>query len=179
MENEKYFYPTPESNEQPAREYSFNFLSYAHPEAEQAKRTYDTDTLVGMLNDWWKQICDANNINPNDKKLKNIDYFMMELGKNALEHADGGEIKIIFEAHGITVAVSDQGQGFKNLDDIEHFSSAQYCHGLYEVRKYADEFSVETGGKKYAKAKYKRRLIEIGTSDITRGSKITFMKNFY
>lgn len=178
MENEKHFYPTPESKERPVHEYSVNFLSYTHSEAEKAERTYDTDGLLDMLRDWWKQICDENNIDPNDKKLKNVDYYIMELGKNALEHAQGGEIKVIFEPEKITVMVSDRGQGFKDQEDVEYSTSSQYGHGLYEVRRYADEFSIETGGRKYIKEKGKRKLINVGVSNTTTGSKITFIKNF-
>ena len=137
-----------------------------------------THELVGELNRWWKSICSQQNIDPEDKRLKNADYYIMELGKNALEHADGGEIKVIFESSKITAIVSDLGQGFDDLNDAEYRSSSQYGHGLFKTRKYADEFFIESGGRKYGKIKSKIKLVDIEVSDVTTGSKITFIKNF-
>ena len=178
MENEKHFYPSIESKERLTREYTVNFLSSFYPDAKKTEKTYDTAGLVGMLNTWWDKICTERGLSPKDKKVFNIGYHVIELGKNALEHAHGGEIKVIFEPDKITVIVSDQGQGFENYDDVEYSTSSQYGHGLYGVRKYADDFSVETGGKKYVKEKGKKKLVDTGISDITTGSKITFIKKF-
>ena len=150
MENEKHFYQTQESKEVEPKSYGVHFDNNHFGDTERPQGT-STHDLVGELNNWWESICTKQGINPEDKSLKHVDYHLMELGKNALEYADGGEIKVIFEPNKITVVVSDQGQGFKNQNDVEYSSSSQYGHGLYEVRKYADEFSVETGGKNMPK----------------------------
>lgn len=176
MENEKHFYPTPESHEQPTREYSVNFLSFIHPDAEKAEKTYDTQELVAMMNKWWKQICEENNIDPNDKKFNNVDYYIFELGKNALEHAGGGKIKVIFESEKITVTISDQGEGFVDRFHIDYELSAG--RGLEQAYNFADEFSIETNGKKYVKLGSNDTLTESEETDIKHGTKITFIKNF-
>jgi len=165
------------TKEQITSKYSVSFLSSSHPDAKNIKTTYDTLKLVAMLNTWWTTICTKNNIDTNDQKLQNIAYYIMELGKNALEHAGGGEIKVIFEPTKITVIVTDQGQGFEDLDNVNYYSSEEFGHGLYEINQYADKFYIESKGKKYAKIKGKTKLTEIGTSNVTTGSKITFIKN--
>jgi len=176
MENEKHFYPISESKEQLAHEYSVNFLSSSHPESEQAERTYDTDEFVGMMKEWWEKICLENNINPDDKKLKNVDYYIIELGKNALEYANGGEIKVIFEKDKIRVVIIDN-KGWDNdpNDDILYGSPG---HGLSQVKRYADEFIIETNGTKYTKVPKKKKLVMSKDTDVQQGSKITFIKNF-
>ncbi|MBU4030945.1 hypothetical protein KJ756_02210 [Patescibacteria group bacterium] len=175
MENEKHFYPTPESNEQPTREYSVNFLSSSHPDAEKAEKTYDTQELVSMMNKWWKQICAENNLDPNDKKLKNINYYIMELGKNALEVAEGGKIKVILEPNKIKVVVTDDmGWDGDPNDDILY----KQGHGLSQVKRYADEFTIETNGAKFTKVPKKKKLVKSEDTDIKHGSKISFIKNF-
>ena len=176
MENEKHFYPIPESKEQATQEYSVSFLSSWHPEAKKAERTYDTNALVGMMNTWWKQICAESNINPNDKKLKNIDYYMMELGKNALEIAEGGEIKVIFEPDKIKVVVTDdKGWDGDPNDDILYGSPG---HGLSGVKRYADEFIIESNGVKFTKVPKKKKLVKTEDTEVEQGTKITFIKNF-
>ncbi|MCB9820727.1 hypothetical protein H6790_02160 [Candidatus Nomurabacteria bacterium] len=176
MENEKHFYPTSESNEQPTREYSVNFLSSSHPDAEQAERTYDTQKLVGMMNRWWKQICAENNIDPNDKKFNNLDYYIFELGKNALEHGRGGEIKVIFEEGKITVIITSYKNWTGNPSDDILYGTPGY--GLSQTKEFADEFMIETNGKKYTKVKGQDELNEVENSDFNQGTKITFIKNF-
>ena len=176
MENEKHFYPIPESKEQPVHEYSVNFLSSLHPEAEQAEKTYDTFGLLTMMSEWWKKICLENNIIPDDKKLKNVDYYIMELGKNALEYAGGGEIKVIFDPDKIRVVVIDnKGWDGDPNDDILYYSPG---HGLSEVKKFADEFIIETNGQKFTKIPKRKKLVRTQDTDIKQGSKITFIKNF-
>lgn len=173
MENEKHFYPILESKENEPKAHQVDFDDNHFGEIEAP---IDTLTLVGKLNTWWDKICTENGLNPDDEKIFNFGYYVIELGKNALEYADGGEIKVIFEGQRITIMVTDQGQGFEDLNDINY--STSLGHGLSEVRKYADEFTIETNGKKYTKVKGKRKLVETQESDIKQGSKITFIKNF-
>jgi anti-sigma regulatory factor (Ser/Thr protein kinase) len=173
MENEKHFYPEYKEAEPKSYEVYFDDEHFGDTE-----KPIDTDALVGKMHTWWEQICTENSIDHDDKIYGEIHYHLMELGKNALEHGDGGMINVIFEPDKITVIVSDKGQGFEDMGDVEYSSSSQYGHGLYEVRRYADEFSIESGGKKYGKVKSKRKLVDMGASDITTGSKITFIKNF-
>lgn len=178
MGNENHFYPTPEPKELEPKSYEVHFDNNRFGDTDRPQGT-STHGLVGELNGWWKIICAQQGINPEDERLKKVDYYLMELGKNALEYARGGAIKVIFEPDKITVIVSDHGQGFENQNDVEYSTSSQMGHGLSQVRKFADEFIVETGGKKYAKAKGKRKLVVMGVSDITEGLKITFIKKFF
>jgi anti-sigma regulatory factor (Ser/Thr protein kinase) len=173
MINERHFYL--EKKEAKTKSYEVDFNDRHFGEIE---RPGGTDKLVGDLHNWWAKICSEAGLNPEAKHLAKAHYYIMELGKNALEHGDGGKIKVIFELHKITVITTDQGHGFEDLEDVEYCSSSQYGHGLNEVRKYSDDFCVESGGRKYAKVKGKRKLIDSGESDIKTGSKITFIKNF-
>lgn len=176
MENENHFYSIPEAKEKTIKEYSVNFFDFSRPEAKQAGRSYDTDELVTMLNKWWQQICAENNVDPEDKKFKKFDYYLMELGKNALEYADGGEIKVIFETNKITAIVTDdKGWDGDPNDDILYGSPG---HGLSVVKSYADEFIIETNGVKFTKAPKKRNFVKNEDTDIKQGTKITFIKNF-
>ena len=134
----------------------------------------DTLKLVGELNEWWDKICIESGINPNDKKIYKIGYHVIELGKNALEHAGGGTIKVNFERGEVTVIVTDQGQGFENPNDDILYGAPG--HGLSEVKRYADEFIIETRGKKFVKVPKKRNLAISEETDIQQGSKITFVK---
>ena len=136
----------------------------------------DTLGLVAEMNDWWQNISVENGYpNKDDKRWKNVDYYMMELGKDALEWGDGErEIKIILEGDRITVVVSDQGNGFENPnDDIESHPN----HGLFVVKKFADEFIIETNGKKFTKVPKKRKLAMTEETDVKKGTRITFVKN--
>lgn len=175
MENERNFYPTPEQKESKPKTYQVHFDDKHFGDVKKAIGTLE---LVGQLNEWWDKICLENGLNPKDKKIFRLGYYVIGLGKNALEYAEGGEIKVIFEPNKITVMVSDQGHGFEDRDHVEYSTSSQYGHGLAEIRKYANEFTVETGGIKYAKVAGKRKLAETVPSDIQNGSKITFIKNF-
>ncbi len=175
MENEKHFYPTPESKEIEPKSYGVHFDNNHFGDTERPKGT-STHDLVGELNGWWKRICTEQGVNPEDKSLKQVDYYLMELGKNALDYTGGGEIKVIFESNKITVVVSDQGQGFEDPNDDILYGSPG--HGLSEVKRYADEFIIETNGAKFTKAPKKKKLVRSEETDIQQGSKITFIKNF-
>ena len=184
MENEKHFSQHIEQAEREPKKYIVRF-DETHfgdeeidPKAVQANREYGSSWIPGAINEWWPQICSENNLNPNEKKLQTVLLHFIEVARNASEKVGSGEIKVIFEPKKITFEVSDQGQGFGRQEDVEYLTSPQYGHGLSQVRRYADEFSVETGGKKYTKTKGKRKLVDMGVSDITTGSKITFIKNF-
>jgi anti-sigma regulatory factor (Ser/Thr protein kinase) len=177
MENENHFYQEAKEIEPKFYEVRFDESGFGDKKLPIFNRIGGYG-LPGLINEWWEKICAQQGINSNDKKLKNVDYFLLELGKNAFEHAEGGEIKVIFEPNKITIVVSDQGQGFENKNDVDYSSSSQMGHGLSQARKYADEFVIETHGKKYSKIKGKRNLMDVGVSDITTGSKITITKNF-
>lgn len=173
MESEKHFYPILESKEIEPKSYGVHFDKNHFGDIEQSVGTLE---LVGELNEWWGKICIESGINPNDKKLKNIDYYLMELGKNALEYADGGEIKVIFESNKITVIVTDnKGWDGDPNDDILYGSPG---HGLSGIKRYADEFIIETNGKRFTKLPKKKKLARSEDTDVQHGSKITFIKNF-
>jgi anti-sigma regulatory factor (Ser/Thr protein kinase) len=95
------------------------------------------------------------------------------LGKNALEHAGGGEIKVLFGIGKITVIVTDQGPGFENPnDDIEALPE----HGLSEVKKFSDEFMIETNGRRFTKIPGKRKLVVTEDTRVVHGTRITLVK---
>ena len=140
----------------------------------EVKTPVGTLSLVGKMNTWWKNICVENGWDKDDKRWKNIDYYIMELGKNALEYGRGDrEIKILFGENKITVIVTDNGVGFDNPnDDI----GVRHEHGLSVVEKFADEFIIESNGRKFVKVDNKRKLVKSEDTDIMRGTKITLIK---
>lgn len=174
MENESSYLL---SNEKKVAETRTHKIDFDSGHFGNIKRPVGTDELVGEINGWWKKICAENIVDPEDNQLARFDYYLLELGKNALEHGEGGEIKVRFESSRIIATVLDYGQGFEDLDEIEYYSSSQMGHGLWEVRNYSDEFIVETNGKKFIKIKNEKGLVEAGGSNILSGSRITFVKN--
>jgi anti-sigma regulatory factor (Ser/Thr protein kinase) len=152
----------------------FNSVTFSEDHFGQTKTAVGTDEVVVELNEWWARICLENKINnPDDRRLKNIDYYIFELGKNALEHAGGGEIKVLFGIGKITVIVTDQGPGFENPnDDIEALPE----HGLSEVKKFSDEFMIETNGRRFTKIPGKRKLVVTEDTRVVHGTRITLVK---
>lgn len=140
-----------------------------------------TNEVIGGLTRWWEQICSEVNIRPRDRRLKNIEYFILELGKNILEHADGGELKVIFEKGRITVVATDRAGGIEDPDATLIYGNPE--HGLDAIRKFADEFTIETRGRKFVKLPKGKRVKdkvfdESGETDIQQGSRVTFLKRF-
>lgn len=134
---------------------------------------FDTYALVGRLNKWWDDACIANHLDPRDEKIEEIGYCVIELSKNALEYANGGEIKVTFEINKITGVITDRGQGFEDPNDDITYNPG---HGLSEVNDYADEFIVETNGKKFVKVPKNEKLVSSEETDIQEGTRITFIK---
>jgi len=128
---------------------------------------------VGALNDWWQKICTESGLNLNSKELKKIDYYLLEIARNAFENIGSGEIKVIFEPKKATIIITDHGHGFENPNE-----DIQLGHGLHQVKKYADEFIIESNGAKFTKIPKRKKLVKTEDTDIMQGSKITFIKNF-
>jgi hypothetical protein len=184
MENEKHFSQHIEQPESEPKEYVVKFDESHFGDREidpsivaDCNRIGDS-WIPGAIGRWWTQICTENNLNPNERRLQNLAYHFIEVARNAFENVRSAEIKVIYEPNKFTFVVSDQGQGFESREDVEYLTSSEYGHGLYQVRKYADDFFLETGGRKYTKEKGKKKLVDMGTSDTITGSKITFIKNF-
>jgi len=154
----------------------FNSIQFDNSHFGETEKSMGTEQIVEKLNEWWEKICSENKVDPDDKKFKNIDYFIMELGKNALEHANGGEIKVLFENDKITVIVTDHGQGFENPNDDILYGAPG--HGLSEVKHYEDEFIIETNSKKFTKVPKKKKLVSSEDTDIQNGTRIIFIKKF-
>ena len=49
-------------------------------------------------------------------------------------------------------------------------------HGLSQVKKYADEFVIESNGMKFIKVPKKRKLMRSEDTEIQKGTKISFTK---
>jgi len=132
--------------------------------------------IPGAIDRWWAQICAENNLNPDEDSLQYFIYHLIEVARNAFEKVGSGELKVTLEPKRIIVVVQDQGQGFGDANNV-HYAMAM-GHGLSEVKKYADEFIIETNGRKYTKTKDESRLVESQDTDIQQGAKITFTKTF-
>lgn len=182
MENEKHFSQHIEQPESEPRIYTINFDKTHFGDSEiDPKLVFDCNRrgdswIPEKIDEWWAQICSENNLNPNERRLKNLMYHFIEVARNAFEKVGSGELKVTFEPKKIVIVVHDQGEGFGDADDVNN--AMAMGHGLSQVKKYADEFVVETNGRKYVKGKGKQKLIESQDTDIQRGSKITFIKNF-
>lgn len=181
MKNEKHFSQNIEQHETKPKIYSVTFNRYPwsfsdervkiSPQAVADNELGGHSWLPGAVNTWWSQICSENNLNPEEKRLKKIKSCLNEIARNAFEKVGGGEIKVIFESKKVTITVTDQGHGFKNPNE-----NILAGHGLHQVKSYADEFTIETNGKKFTKIKDKKEFIETENTNIQQGSKISFIK---
>jgi hypothetical protein len=132
--------------------------------------------LPGAIGNWWTRICLESKIEFSPKQLEDLDYAaycLIEVARNAFEKVGHGEIKVIFERGRVIATISDEGHGFEDPKQQMPFN-----HGLDHVKKYADEFIIETNGKRFTKIKNEPELAETRDTDIQQGSKITFIKNF-
>ncbi|HAU39495.1 MAG: hypothetical protein UV80_C0008G0028 [Candidatus Peregrinibacteria bacterium GW2011_GWF2_43_17] len=127
--------------------------------------------IPGAVNTWWSQICLENGFDPQKKRLQLMAYYLIEIAKNTFENVGSGEIKVTFEPAKITIVVTDQGTGFENPNE-----DMIPNHGLDQVKRYADTFTIETNGRKFTKVKGRRELVETTDTNIRQGSKITFSK---
>ena len=179
MENEKYFSQHIEQPEHEPKMYNIRF-DESHfgdceidPEAVRIQAERGSSWIPEAINEWWVQICSENNLDPENKRLDRILLHLIEVARNAFEKVGSGEIKVIFEQKGITFIVSDDGYGFKNPNE-----DMLPNHGLDLAKKFANEFIIETNGRKFEKVKGKRKLVETKDTSVQQGSKITFIKNF-
>ncbi len=132
---------------------------------------FNNPWIAGAINRWWEEICLKNNIKI-DARIRRIKLLLIEIARNTFEKVGSGDINVYFEQSKITIIVSDQGEGFR--DPNEQMSKG---HGLYQVKNYADEFSIESNGKKFTKILNSEKLLETKDVDIKKGSKVTFVKN--
>ncbi|MFA6307464.1 MAG: hypothetical protein WCS88_02145 [Patescibacteria group bacterium] len=179
MNNENNFSQNIEQPEQWPKKISVQFDQnhFDGQEIDKKAVDYQKDSgnswLPGSLNNWWKKICLENEPEVSAEELGEIIYYLIEVARNAIEKVGSGEIEVIFDKNKITFVVTDQGVGFENpLQQIKP------KHGLYEVRGYADEFTIETNGKKYTKIPNSLNLDQSEETDVIQGSRITFTKNY-
>jgi len=173
MENEKNFYPAPE--EEKPKTFRIAFSGERFGEVEE--KTGGSVGLAGKLGDWWERKCRENNIDLQEERFKDVAYYMIEAGKNALEYRDNGEIEIIFGENDITVVVSNSGPGWDGnpSDDILYGSPG---HGLAEIKEFSDEFMIETNQRRYVKVSGQDELKEEEAPEFKDGARITFIKKF-
>lgn len=137
------------------------------------------EEIPGEVGELFQNFCEKNNLDLKNKIIDRIGYHAIELAKNIADHATSGQIEIRLVGDSIEVITRDSGAGFDPVEDIE--SSIGGGFGLKETMRYADEFFIETKGAKFQKeiTKGKRKkLVEKGPSDVTTGSKVTFLKRF-
>jgi len=171
MDREIYFSPEKEGIKNKKNAIQFDRTHFG--DTEQPIGTLE---LVYELNKWWDGTCITAELNPKDEILAEIGYHVIELGKNALEHGGGGEIKVIFENEKIIIIISDQGQGFTNAYHVDHELSSG--RGLEQAYSFSDEFYLETNGRKYTKPTVGDNPIESDETGVESGTKITIVKNF-
>lgn len=161
--------------EKETKKYAIHFNNFYFGEREESMGTAG---LVGHLNKWWDSICEDNNRDPKDKILHQVGYYLIELCKNALEYTSyrvGGEVEVMFSVNKVTIIVTDQGSGFEDPnEDMLHNPE----HGLITAKNYADEFTIETNGRKFTKVPKKKKLVISLDTDVKKGSRITLVKNF-
>jgi anti-sigma regulatory factor (Ser/Thr protein kinase) len=148
-------------------------------------RPADPENSYGFYNEiraWTGSIADENpsvNFESSDKNQTGFNDCLFELMKNAQDYGNGkGEMRISVDSDRVGAVVSDDGEGFKispnklgeDPDDI-------HGYGLSVIKNYADEFSLETNGKKYTKVNGESDLSESDDTDITHGTRVTFVKN--
>ncbi|MFA5871187.1 MAG: hypothetical protein WC858_00520 [Parcubacteria group bacterium] len=171
MEDEGRLFKQPEKKETNPKCYKIHFDDDHFGDIETPIDTY---RLVGRLNAWLDTIFAENQLDSANPKISFLCYCIVELSKNALEYATGGEIAVNFEPNKITVIVADNESwdGDPN-NDILYGSPG---HGLSRVKGFADEFIIETNGQKLMKVPGKRKLVKSADTEIKQGTKITFVK---
>ncbi|KKR18931.1 MAG: hypothetical protein UT48_C0039G0006 [Parcubacteria group bacterium GW2011_GWE2_39_37] len=180
METERHFSQLIEKKESTPKTYTIKFDSRSFGDKKidslvvKYWKQFGDPWLPGAVSEWWEKICLDNKLDPTSENLRELELHLIEIARNAFEEVGNGEIKLIFEPHKITAVVTDQGPGFESPPNELMWS----MHGLDLVKKYADEFSIETNGIRYSKESSDSDLIESGEADIKTGSKITFIKNF-
>jgi hypothetical protein len=136
----------------------------------------DTDGLVGFLNKWYDQKLEESGINSSDKLYSLFGYYVIELAKNALEYANGGEITVTFSEDELKVVVRDLGESFRNPN--RQIFDENHDHGLYQVIQYADEFEIEEpAGTFYKDQKNPNFLLFREQTSVLVGKKIVLKKS--
>jgi len=165
------FQPRVEQKEEPR----IHTLRFDDTHFGDTKIALGTLEFVAEFNPWWDNVCEENRLDPRNPFWEEVGYQIMELGKNAIEYGGvEGEIQIILEKDKVTAIVTDKGVGFENPNTEIVFNKPG--HGLSEVKEYADEFSIETNGKKFTKTPNKPNLIRSKQTDVKEGTRITLVK---
>lgn len=130
--------------------------------------------LSGKLNEWWDAFCIKNRLDPQTEPFREFSYHFIRLGLNAMEDAGGGEISVVISNKKIIATITDQGEGIEDPNaEIKKYPD----RGLDRSKTYADEFTVESRGKKYTKQRGKKKLVLSLDTDVEKGTRITLARN--
>ena len=128
--------------------------------------------ITEIVGAWWKETSKEANSKATPGKLYAIGNYLIELAKNSLSDGKSdGKIKAFFDSERIKIeieAFSDEGREM-NLNVGGNY-------GMKETIEYADDFVVESNGKRWEKASVREMLQEYGESNLRTGSKVTFIK---
>jgi len=136
------------------------------------------EDLPRKIDEWFQGFCIENNLNPKNKAIGRIAYYIIELAKNAVQHGSNGYVRVKLIGDSIEVTVQDTGSGFEDpIEDMEFSVGGGY--GLKDAMRYANDFSIETKGLKFHKEITRgkpKKLVQTGASETLIGSKVIFVK---
>lgn len=163
--------PTPEKKEAESKIYE---VSFDDEHFGDATKQNDAHTFVEKVSRWFDRICADAGLGSDNKILNEFSYYLIELVKNALIHADGGRIKVIIDHDKITASCTDRGPGIDDLDSALY--GAHHGFGFISIVNFADKITIETNGVKYTKKYDDDTFSESTKTTKKQGAKITFVK---
>jgi hypothetical protein len=124
-----------------------------------------------MIGNWWKEISKESQTKATPGKLYAVGNYLVEMVKNSLgDGKSDGKVSAIFDEEKITIVIEDFGSDEKEIN--LNFSGS---FGMKEAIEYADDFSIEFRGVYYEKDR-RGHIEEVDDSDLSNGSRVTFVK---
>ncbi len=121
---------------------------------------------------WWKEISKEAQSRTSPGKLYAIGNYLVEMAKNSLSDGKSdGKITAYFDDERIKITIEAFSGEVRELN-----LNVGGSYGMKEAIDYADDFIVESAGKRYEKAKVRELLEEYGDTELRTGSKVTFIK---
>lgn len=136
----------------------------------------DSATLPGVFNEKFDTFLERQGLNPQEQQVSDIGYYALELCKNAIEYGGSGTIETHIKDKEIWVLVTTPESRQYDFSNPNHIIEAKPMHGLDQVKQFADQFMIETGGRLFRKIGNDEPLEETEDPDPTGDIRITFVK---
>lgn len=125
------------------------------------------------IGSWWKEVSKEAITEAIPGKLYAIGNYLVSLAKNSLgDGKSDGRVTASFDPKQITIVIEDFGNEVREMN-----LNVGGDFGMKETIDYADDFTIEAGGRLYEKVNTRELVEEVDDSDVCYGSKVTFVKN--